>query len=296
MAKNILFAHLALLAVALIYGGNYSVAKLVMDPGYLRPETFILLRISCGMGLFWLFHALVIRERVDRRDLPRLILGGLFGAAANQLLFFKGLNLTTPISASLIMTLTPALVLLVSAIILGEAITRRKVVGIVIGGLGAAWLIVAGKEMILAPRGWLGNLLVLANATSYGLYLVLVKQLMTRYHPLTIIMWVFFFGWLMVLPITLGGVWTTNWQSIPAQAWWAVAYVLLGTTFLNYLLNALALRVVPASTVSIYIYLQPLFAVIIALAMGQDQLDWVKVGSGLLIFAGVFLVSWKRHA
>ncbi|MCB0638335.1 MAG: DMT family transporter [Lewinella sp.] len=296
MQKKIFLAHLGLLAVALIYGGNYSVAKLVMDPGYLSPETFILLRISSGVLLFGLFHRLLIREKVERRHLGRLALCGLFGAAANMLLFFKGLHFTTPISASLIMTLTPALVLVSSALLLGEHITRRKVLGILVGGLGAGWLILAGKEMAFAPRQWLGNLLVLANATAFGLYLVLVRSLAQRYHPITIVSWVFFFGWLMVLPLTVRGLWTTDWSALTTGAWVAVGYVLLGTTFLTYLLNALALRTVPASTVSIYIYLQPLFAVIIALSMGKDQLDVVKIGSGLLIFLGVFLVSWRRHA
>jgi drug/metabolite transporter (DMT)-like permease len=294
--RKILFAHLGLLAVALIYGGNYSVAKLVMDPGYLSPETFILLRISSGVLLFWLFHRWLVREKIERKDIGRLALCGLFGAAANQLLFFKGLNFTTPISASLIMTLTPALVLLISALLLGERITGRKILGILLGGSGAVWLILAGKELAFGSQQWLGNLLVLSNATSYGIYLVLVRELTQRYHPITIVLWVFFFGWLMILPLTLSGLWTTDWSALPVQAWWAVGYVLLGTTFLTYLFNAFALREVPASTVSIYIYLQPLFAVIIALAIGKDQLDIVKIGSGLLIFLGVFLVSWKKHA
>ena len=286
-------AHLALLAVALIYGGNYTVAKLVMDPGYLQPLPFILLRAACATGLFWLFHWLWVHERLARADGWRVFWCAVFGVAVNQSLFFTGLKYTTPINASLIMTTTPILVLLISALVLGEAITTRKVVGIGLGAVGAIALIAYGKPLAYAPQQWLGNLLVLGNAASYGCYLVLVKTLLVRYHPITVIKWVFSLGLLLMLPIGIPGALATNWAALPPSAWLAVAYVLLGTTFLTYLFNGLALRVVSASTASIYIYLQPVFAGIIALSLGNEQLDIVKIAAALLIFSGVYLVSSK---
>lgn len=293
--SQLLKAHLALIAVALIYGGNYTIAKIVMDDGYLQPFAFIFLRGGVGLVLFWFFHTLFVREQVDRRDLPLLAVCGLFGVAINQLVFFAGLKMTMPINASLIMTTTPILVLLVSSAMLGETITRRKVVGILLGAAGAILLIAYGRQVAIGGQGLWGDLMIIINASAFGLYLVLSKPLMQKYHPITIVKWAFTFGFLIIIPFGYVPLRHTDWSAFTPLIWSSVAYVLICTTFLAYLFNAFALKVVHASVVSIYIYFQPLFATLIALAIGKDQLDGVKVLSGLLIFAGVFLVSRRKQ-
>lgn len=284
-------AHLALFSVALIYGGNYTVAREVMANGYVQPLGFIVLRGLCAGILFWIFHTLWVKERVQRRDWGRLILCSLTGVAINQTFFFSGLKLTNPINASLIMTTSPIIVMLAAAWFLREPINRRKVIGLVLGLIGASSLIAYGKTMQFNAQQALGDLLVLVNAMSYGIYLVLVKSLMTRYHPITVVKWVFTFGFLWVLPIGWSEVQQVDWAAIPPGIWMAIAYVLLGTTFLAYLLNAYALTHAPASLVGAYIYLQPLLAAIIALSFGREQPHWIQLVSGTLIFLGVYLVS-----
>lgn len=262
-----------------------------MDDGYLAPFAFIALRAATGMVLFWFLQTVIIREQVDRKDVPLLALCGLFGVAINQLVFFAGLKMTTPINASLIMTTTPILVLVVSAILLGERITGRKVLGIGLGAAGAVLLIGYGERIQLGGAGIWGDLMITINASAFGIYLVISKPLMKKYHPLTIVKWAFFFGFLFVLPFGWGPLVQTDWSRFHPTIWLSVGYVLVFTTFLAYLLNAFALKNVQASVVSIYIYFQPLFATAIALLAGKDQLDAVKAISGLLIFLGVFLVS-----
>ncbi|MDX1665627.1 MAG: EamA family transporter [Saprospiraceae bacterium] len=284
-------AHAALFTATLIFGGNYTIAKIPMDGGYIDPLPFILLRV-CGAGLlFWLFHALFVQERVERRDFGRLALCALFGVAINQMMFFSGLELTSPINASLIMTTTPMMVLLASYALLGERITLQKIAGIGTGATGAILLITYGKEVTFSSEQSLGDLMIAINATSYGLYLVLVKSLMRKYNPLTVIKWVFSFGLLFVLPFGLGGLQTTPWHTFSTDIWLSVAYVVLGTSFLAYLLNVYALKMVNASIVSIYIYLQPLLATLIAIAFTSEKLLGIQLVSGTLIFMGVYLVS-----
>ena len=266
--------------------------------GYLSPLPFILLRAGSGAGLFWLFHQALVRERVERADFGRLALCGLFGVALNQMLFFTGLNWTTPINASLIMTTTPVLVLLASSILIGERITGRKLLGIALGAAGAILLIAYGERFSFGRQGFWGDLLVFLNACAFGTYLVLVKKLMAKYHPITVVKWVFAFGLVFVLPFGGPGFLEVEWAQFTPAIWLAVAYVLLCTTFLAYLFNAYALSVVNPSVVSIYIYLQPLLATLIALAFGRDQLTAVKLLAALLIFSGVYLVSglrWQRR-
>lgn len=284
-------AHVALFLVALIYGGNYVIAREVMGGAFLNPLGFILLRISAALVLFFFFHNWFIRERVEKKDYFLLALCGLFGVAINQTFFFSGLKLTSPINASLIMTTTPMLVLLASAVLLKERITAGRLLGILTGASGAILLIINGRNVDLSGTAWLGNLLVFVNASSYGIYLVLVKPLMEKYHPITVTRWVFFFGFLFVFPVGIRQLWEAPWGDFTPYIWLAVLYVLVFTTFFAYLLNAFALSKVNPSIVSIYIYLQPLLAVIIALGLGKDQLTPVKWFSGALIFTGVYLAS-----
>ncbi len=299
-------AHLALLVVALVYGGNYLVAKGLM-PNLIGPSGFIVLRVLGGGGLFWFVRA-VIRyqqgtwERIERADFLRLLACGTAGVAANQLLFFNGLNVTSPVNASLIMTVNPVLVLLISAGMLGTKITGRKMLGIAIGGAGAVALLILGAQQTSVHASWQGDLMVLINATSYGFYLVLVKPLMAKYKPLTVISWVFLFGALWVLPIGAQQAWAIDWAAFEPQHWQGLAYVVLATTFMVYLLNIYALRYVQPTVVSIYIYLQPLLATGFSWWLSQSggvdyttDLGWWTAACATAIFAGVALVSWPSR-
>lgn len=284
-------AHLAMFTVALIYGANYSIAKIVLNGEYIQPVGFILIRMMGAGVLLFLLQKLFIKEKIDKKDLGRLILCGVFGTGLNMVLFFKGLKETTPINASLMMTTTPILVLLTSAIFIKEKITLKKMLGIVLGGIGAVTLIIYGKKFAYSTA--IGDVYVLLNALSYGIYIVLVKKLMLKYHALTVIMWVIFFGFLFTLPFGWHELISPDFAAFPTKVWWSVIYVVIAATFLTYTLNASALRTVNPSVVSIYIYLQPLIATVIALILGNDILSTEKIIAGGLIFAGVLLVSQK---
>ena len=282
--------HLALFIVNLIYALNYSIAKDVM-PDYIGPSGFILLRVTGGSILFFLTYFFFIRESVESRDIIRLILCGLFGVAINQLFFFEGLNLTTPINAAIIMTVSPILVIIFSAIIIKEKITFRKVLGIFLGITGAATLIFKSGSISIENDFFIGNVLVFINATSYSIYLVLVKTLMTKYNPITVMFYVFSFGLIFVFPFGLNELASVSFQSFTTLIYFKVAFVVICTTFLAYLLNAFALKSLNPSVVSIYIYLQPVLASIIAIILKSDSLDVIKIISSLFIFSSIFLVS-----
>jgi drug/metabolite transporter (DMT)-like permease len=299
-------AHLALVAVALIYGGNYLVAKGLM-PDLVGPSGFIVLRVIGGGGMFWLVR-LAMRSRgtweaIERRDMLRLLACGATGVAANQLLFFNGLNATSPVNASIIMTVNPVLVLVISSAMLGTAITARKLLGIFIGGGGAVALLLLSAQQESLHASWQGDLMVLLNAASYGFYLVLVKPLMAKYKPLTVIAWVFAFGALFVLPIGWNQAAAIDWSVFEGSHWQGVAYVVIATTFLAYLLNIFALRHVQPTVVSIYIYLQPLLATGLSWWVSQRgganytaDLNGLTVLCAVAIFAGVALVSIPPRA
>ena len=288
--NRIFLSHIALIIVNLIYALNYTIAKDVM-PEYMQPSGFILLRVIGGSILFFLTYLFFVKERVKKKDFFRLMLCGLFGVAINQLFFFEGLNLTTPINAAIIMTISPVLVIITSAIIIKEKITVRKIIGIFLGLIGACILILNSGDISFENDFFTGNILVLINATSYAIYLVLVKTLMKRYNPITVMFYVFIFGLIFVLPFGIDEILKIDLTTFNEEIYLKIGFVVICTTFIAYMFNAFALKSLNPSVVSVYIYLQPLLASLIAIALNSDSLSLVKILSAIFIFSAVFLVS-----
>ncbi|MBN8567029.1 MAG: DMT family transporter [Flavobacteriales bacterium] len=288
--------HWALMAatlVSIIYGVTFTIAKDVM-PEFIEPFGFILLRVGGSVLLFWLVSFFGPKEKISTSDFPRIIAAAFFGVALNMLTFFKGLSYTSPIMGAVLMVTTPMIVLILSAIIMKERMLKRKVFGIILGLAGTVSLILYGKSMINAPNEMLGNLLVFINAISYGFYLIIVKKLMDKYNAFTFVKWIYSFGFLMVLPFGWNEFDAVNWALVPTDIYWKIGFVVVFSTFLTYLLNLVSMRELKPTTVAVFIYLQPLFATIFAISLGKDELSWVKIGSAILIFTGVYLVTQKK--
>jgi drug/metabolite transporter (DMT)-like permease len=288
--RNIAFL-LAFLA-SLIYGVSFTVAKDVM-PLYIKPFGFILIRVFGATSLFWIAGLFVKREKIATNDFLRIFLASIFGIALNMLAFFKGLSMTSPISASVIMVTSPIIVLSFATIFLNEKATKKKLAGIFIGMAGAALLIIYGQTFKMGDSEVLGNFLILVNATSYALYLILIKNLSKKYHPLTFAKWLYLFGFLLVIPFGLREFNEVNWLDIPRSALYSIVFIVVFTTFLTYLFNLLAIRKLKPTTLSIFIYLQPVIASSYALIVGSDTLNLTKILATVLIFIGVYLVTRK---
>ncbi len=286
-------AHVFLFIVNLFYGAGFTVSKLVM-PEFIKPFGFIFIRVSITTTLFFILHRFWLDEKIEKKDFLLLIVCGMFGVVINQEMFFAGLSITTPINAALIMIMTPILVFVISFFLSHEKATWQKILGLVLG-LSGALVILAGRGFNFSSDTLLGDLFILINATSYAIYLVMVRPLMKKYHPLTVVKWVFFFG---LIPVTVMGLQQFNqieWHTFTTQTWVAVAFIIICTTFLAYLLNMLALREVHSSVVGAYIYLQPILATIISISLGKDEITFEKILSAVLIFSGVYLVSFAGN-
>ena len=293
--KKIILAHFSLFIANLIYAINYSFAKDVM-PDYITPSGFILLRVIGAFILFSIVYYIFIKEKIEKEDILRLSACGLFGVAINQLLFFEGLNITTPINAAIVMTVNPVLVILLSFIIIKDPITIRKSFGIILGLFGASFLILQAGNLEFLHSHFKGNLLVLINATSYGVYLVIVKPMMKKYHPITVMYVVFGMGLLYVFPFGINDLLDVEWNLIPYTVNMQIFFVVFFTTFVAYLCNSLALQYLKPTTVSTYIYLQPVLATVFAIFWGSDFLDSKKIIAAAFIFLGVYLVSTRNKS
>lgn len=293
MDNRRLLAILAATGAGTIYGINHTLAKGVM-PDHIEPFGFILLRVLGAAILFWGISIFGPREKIAGSDWPRVLGCTIFGMVINMLMFFKGLSLSTPINSSVIVTLSPILVLILAAILIKERITIFKVTGILLGLAGALILVFfSAEKAVNAPNIPLGNIFFMINALSYGLYLILVKPLTAKYHPFTLMKWFFLLGVIINFPIAWPEFSRVEWTALPFDAIWKMGFVVVGTTFLTYLFNVYALKELSASTISAFIYLQPLIAIIYAVSTGADTLTTVKILGAMLVFAGVYLVTRK---
>lgn len=276
--------------VSLIYGLTFSVAKDVM-PNFVGAYGFIVLRTAGTTALFWIISLFLPSEKIAKSDYLRILGCAFTGVALNMLTFFKGLSLTSPISAAVLMVSTPIIVLILSAILTQEKLKIQKIIGIVLGLFGTVVLILYGKEISAGSQSGLGNFLVFINAVSYGFYLVIVRKLMTKYNAFTFVKWIYLLGFLMVLPFGLSEFQSIAWHNLPFDIILKIGFVVIFSTFFTYLLNLLSMKELKPTTVAVFIYLQPVFATIFAISLGKDQLNSVKIIAAILIFLGVFLVT-----
>ena len=257
------------------------------------------MRVVGATALFWIVKSFRVKEKIARKDLFLCAICGVFGVANNQLFFFHGLNLSSSINAGIIMTLNPIMVAILAYFILKEPLSMLKSIGILLGAIGAVLLtLTAGTG---TGDSMLGDLFLLINALSYGIYLVLVKPLMKKYSPLTVITYVFTFGTMYVLlfPPTIGDLMTTDFSIIPVDVWWKIIYVIVGVTFFAYLLTVSALKHLTASVSSSYIYFQPMMVILFTFlfsyfGLADDYSATItleKVLYMLIIFFGVYITS-----
>jgi drug/metabolite transporter (DMT)-like permease len=286
-------AHLALLVANVRYGINYSVAKAVM-PDYIKPLALVSLRSLVAAILFWITSLFMPREKVGGKDLLYLFGCSFFGVVINQILFLAGLNLTSPINSSIIISTNPIFAFVFAALILKERITFLKGSGLAIGLTGVLILILQNGTPDIGSSTFIGDVITLINTISWAFYTVIIKKMLEKYHPVTVMKWTFLFGMLTTVPAGYSQWSIMDWASIPLKAYLGIGFVVVFATYLGYLLITFGLRRLSPTIVSTYTYTQPVIAAYLASIMGQDHIDIVMVISALLIFAGVFVVSRQR--
>ncbi len=287
-------AHIAVLFANIFFGINYITIKLIV-PSKLSAPALNLCRVAGSSMLFWILYSMKpSRPGILKKDIPLFIGCALLGVALNQIMFVKGLSLTTSIHASLLSLTTPILIIFIAAWLLKERITFLKITGVVSGVTGAAILIAMKDASHTASNIVLGDVLVILNAIAYAFYLVIVRPLMMRYSAVHVIRWVFTFGILFMIPYGWNDFVATEWQSFTAGNWLCLAFIISGATFFAYLFNIYGISVIGASATGAYIYTQPVFAAVIAMLFTGETYDWLKLMAAILIFCGVYMVTYRR--
>jgi drug/metabolite transporter (DMT)-like permease len=282
----------ALVAVQVLFGGLAVAGKLVLP--FVPPLALALLRLGFAAAVLMTLERVVVRSPLPpARDLARFAGYALLGVVLNQGLFLIGLQGTTATNAVLLVATIPAFTLLVAVLLGHENPQAWKVAGLAISFLGVA-LLVVGSGLDLGFHTLVGNLLIVANALSYSLYLVLSRPTLARYDPLTLLAWVFVLGFLEMALVAAPSFRGIEWQALTPAAWWALGYTLVGATVLTYGLNNWVLRHSSASRVASFVYLQPLFGALFAALVLHESLTVKVLLAGLLILAGVAVANRAR--
>ena len=293
LSASKLKAHLALLAVSIFYSFNYIIAQDVMQGSFVPPLALVCLRVFGAGILFWIFQSIFIKESIARKDIPYFLLCSLFAIVLAQNTFLLGLEKTPTINASLLVSTTPILVALFSVLILKDKLTSNKIIGLVLAAIGTLILLLSKGKFEIGNQYIYGNLLMFLNAITFGLYLVLIKPLLRKYHPLTVIKWVFAFAAPAVLIISYSELINIQWSEFTFYAWIGLFYVIIFATFFTYAFNAYAIKILSPVIAGLYLYLQPFLTTILSVSLGKDELTLYKVLAGLFILSGLYSATRK---
>lgn len=287
-------AHIALFITSFIFGANYWIAKGLM-PDALTPFQLVTVRIGVAGLLFWLMAAMIKPEKVARRDLIRIFIAAVFGTTVNQLFVFVALNIASPVDISIIHVSNPIFVLIFAAILIKEKITTKKIAGIIFGASGALVLILYGNPVDFESDSFRGLVYAVINMLGYALYLVIIKPVMQKHHPFTVMKWVFLGGFITTLPVTFNEMTRISFSHFTLHNWLSLIYVVIATTIFAYLFTIYALKHLEAGVVSYYIYLQPFIVALIAFWLGKQDFSLSKIVAAILIFTGVYLISKRER-
>lgn len=278
-----------------IFGLNIPVNKFIYEHHMLSPMAVTLLRMSFASVVFWLVSLFLPKEKVAKKDLLILLLGGVLGMALNQGCFAYGLSRTAPVDASIITTSGPLFAMIMAAIILKEPITSQKVGGVLVGGIGAIILVYTSTHSSAVNSSWQGNVAVLSAQAFYATYLVITRPLAERYSSITMMKWMFLFAAILIFPFGIQDVIDAPlFQQQEKEPYLALTFVLVGATFIAYMLIPMAQKRIRPTTISMYNNLQPLIASGVAISIGMDHFSITKVIAGIFIFGGVYLVTMSK--
>ena len=294
MNVKVIRAHLALLGAASMWGLMSPMGKAAMEAG-ITGLSLATMRMIGGAVCFWIASLFAPKEKVSSHDLMLLFFAGLLGIVCNQGCFTFGLSLTSPIDASIVTTTMPIVTMILAALFLKEPVTPKKVIGIFLGSIGALMLILSNQGGSVDGGGSiLGDALCITAQVSFACYLTIFKKLISRYNVFTLMKWMFTYAAICCIPFSYNGLASINFTTLPTAVYADLAFIVFGATFLSYLLVPIGQHRLRPTLVTMYCYLQPIVASMLAVLWGMDRFTPTKGAAILLVFVGVYLVNRSK--
>jgi len=291
MQKKILPLLAATIATT-IYGINHTVAKMVM-PIYIGSLGLVFLRVLGATIIFWTISLFFKTKPIEKKDRLTILKCGLFGMSINIAAFIAGLDYSTPVNSSILIIISPIFVVILSFFIFKNKINFIKILGIILGFIGAMILILTADSNSSIGRNIpLGNFLFIVNSISYAYYLIIVKPMAEKYDLITLFKWLFLIGLIFNFPLGINQFLDVDWASLPLwEAILPMVFVVVGTTCMTYFLNGYALSKITSTEVAVFMYLQPIIGILFAIFTKSDTITLIMFVASILIFTGVYLTS-----
>lgn len=296
--NSTVIGHLACFGAYCIFGFNIVCCKNISNAHVLTPMDLFCLRAIGATALFWLLSLFMPKEKVDRKDLPKVFVASMLGLFLTQVSFLKAITLATSIDVSIANTCTPIMTMFVAAIALKEPITGKKIGGVLISLAGVLLLIfnsvgLGGGASETKP---MGIVLTVVNALTFALYLGIFRPLIAKYNVVTFMKWMFLFSMLVALPFNARHLTQVPFGQMDGKVLWQVAFVVVCATFIAYFLIPVGQKRLRPTLVSMYNYTQPIIATLISIVIGLDRMTWQKIVAMALVFSGVWIVNQSRSA
>ena len=288
---NLFAPFAALLAVQASFGSLPVIGKVVL--AVIPAVALVGMRV--GITALILFVVQLTRGRIrlkETGDYWRLAVLSLFGVTFNQLMFITGLSMTKAANASLLAVTIPIFALTIGSLIGVEKLRPIKFVGIIVAAAGVIFLI-DPRVASFSSQTTIGDMLIILNSLSYGLYVATSKSVVTRNGAFRSIMWIFIFASIICVPLGAISISSVDVSAVSTQIWMMVLYIAVAVTAVPYFLNAWALARVNPSTVAVFVYLQPLIGFIFAVIFLGETVDSKFIVAAGLVFIGVFVVTKK---
>ena len=294
--NNKLIGHIAIFLAYSIFGFNIITCKNLVSFGVVSPIGIFFLRALGATICFWLVSLFLPKEKVDKKDFPKIFLASMLGLFLTQMSFLKAMIITTPVDAAIITTLTPIFTMFIAAIFLKEPITFKKAGGVGLSFVGVILLIL---NSVHTPNGVehshpLGLCLMICNCLFFALYLGAFRPLVQKYGTITFMKWMFLFSMLIAIPFNIKEMITTDYTLLTSEFMWNLAFTVICATFIAYFLVPIGQKNLRPTIVSMYAYVQPFIASIVSIIIGMDAMTWQKILAAILVFTGVFLVNKSK--
>ena len=296
MNNNKPLGHIAIFLAYTIFGFNIITCKNLVSFGVISPIGIFFLRALGATICFWVVSLFLPKEKVDKKDLPKIFLASMLGLFLTQMSFLKAMTITTPVDAAIITTLTPVFTMFIAAIFLKEPITFKKAGGVALSFVGVILLIL---NSVHTPNGIehshpLGLCLMICNCLFFALYLGAFRPLVQKYGTITFMKWMFLFSMLVAIPFNIGEMATTDYSLLTSEFMWNLTFTVICATFIAYFLVPIGQKNLRPTIVSMYAYVQPFIAAIVSIIIGMDVMTWQKILAAVLVFTGVFLVNKSK--
>ena len=284
-----------MLMANVMWGCMSPSSKIVLSSGLVNAISLTTFRMLGAAVVFWIASLFTRKEHVSHEDLKNLFFAALFGIVFNQGTYVFGVSLTSPIDATIVATSTPIITMIIAAFYLKEPITGMKILGIFVGAAGALTLIFSGQQAATGGGSSLwGDILCLLAQCSFSIYIVVYKGLIGRYSPITLMKWMFTYSALCTVPFSYNSIAGIDFSTLPLDIYLNIAVVVLGGTFLAYLLIPIGQRILRPTVATMYNYVQPIIASIITVVVGLDTFGLMKGIAIALVFLGVYIVTQSK--